>query len=466
MKHEAGTDELTVKRRPPTTNRTGGFESEAPVRSITPLRAPGAQSRPGTDDRSMRILSRVTRAGGRFRVCAAGATSGLALLVLSGCNGGTGTGAPNAAALPAAPGPAVQGFQRDAMQTPPLPPQGIYDQKCEPKWILETCKANDLQAAKAGLKMKVSYIGLSSEPYQFKALLKYDESIGITQYVAVAAADQDGLAGTDLISLAEGDGGNWPKTCKNGSGPGGSAVTNKEFMKCIDDDLRDFPAFGGWYLYDEPGCPNAKEGYCWASLKPSQDVNVTDIAAYLRSIDSHRVIGANSGGSYSQYCQKTCVHDEMANTFKWLTDEKTPFTGGDYYPVGCPSGNDCNQQISDLAIDVPAIVHAMENALDAKHQNAKREKFEWVEQAFDWSEEAQCPPTTCSFPTAAQMQEMRDTTLWYSAAAGNPVWSIWWFAQNDANCQIRPVQGCDATARWSALTQAINAPYPTKPPGS
>src|SRR6202042_2732504 len=186
MKHEAGTDELTVKRRPPTTNRTGGFESEAPVSSVTSLRAADAPTRPGTDDLSMRNLPRVSKVGGRFRSCAAGVTSGLALLVLSACNGGAGSGTPNAAALPAAPGPAVQGFRHDAMPpTPPLPPQGIYDQKCEPKWILETCKANNLQAAKAGLKLKVSYIGLSSEPYQFKALLKYDESIGITQYVAV-----------------------------------------------------------------------------------------------------------------------------------------------------------------------------------------------------------------------------------------------------------------------------------------
>jgi hypothetical protein len=404
----------------------------------------------------------------RFRSVAVGLASGVALLVLSACNGGSGTGSPALSALPAAPGTAAERRgpnSAPATPTPKLPPQGIYDEKCEPQWILTTCEANDLQAAQAGIKYKIAFIGLSSSPQQFQELLTYDASIGIKQFVAVSSADIDGLEGTNLIKLAEGDGGNWPSTCTNGSGPGGAAATNREFIKCIHEDLKGYKAFGGWYLYDEPGCPNTLKGYCWASLKPSQDVNVPLIASYIHTVDRRPVIGANGGGSYSQYCDKVCVSEQMANMFTWLSSQATPYTGGDYYPIGCPSGNNCNQHISDLNVDIPAIIGSMVSAFgNGPPGKVRAEKLEWVEQAFDWSEEAQCPPTTCSFPTEAQMQAMRDTTLWDSAAAGNPVWSIWWYAQPDANCQIQPVQGCDAAARWSALTQAINAPYPTKPP--
>src|SRR5580704_11202127 len=272
----------------------------------------------------------------RFRSGAVGLASGIALLILSACNGGAGNGSPGLSALPAAPGTATE-FRRaktvPPTPTPTLPPQGIYDEKCEPQWILTTCEANDLQAAQAGIKYKIAFIGLSSSAQQFQQLLTYDASIGITQFVAVSSADIDGLDGTNLVNLAEGDGGKWPSTCTNGSGPGGAAATNKEFIACIHDDLNSYTAFGGWYLYDEPGCPNALKGYCWASLKPSQDINVPLIASYIHTVDSRPVIGANGGGGYSQYCDKLSVAAQMANMFTWLSSQATPYTGGDYYPI-------------------------------------------------------------------------------------------------------------------------------------
>jgi hypothetical protein len=402
-----------------------------------------------------------------FRPTTVGLASGLALLASSACSSGAGTGSAQLSTLPATIGSSAQHRRAgSSLSTGKVPPQGIYDEKCEPRWILTTCEQNDLQAAQAGISFKIAFIGLSSSPQQFQQLLTYDESIKIKQFVAIASAAVDGLDGTNLIKLAEGDGGTWPSTCTNGTGPGGAAATNREFLGCIHDDVKGYKAFGGWYLYDEPGCPDANEGYCWASLQPAQDVNVPQIAQYIETIDHHRIIGANGGGAYSQSCQQQCVQAQMTNMFTWLSSATTPYTGGDYYPIGCPSGNACNQNISDLDYDIPAVVGAMQAAFGDRQARKvmTTESLEWVEQAFDWSEEGTCPPTTCSFPTEAQMQALRDTTLLDSTAAGAPVWSIWWYAQPDANCQIQPVQGCNAAARWNALTQAINAPYPKAPP--
>jgi hypothetical protein len=388
---------------------------------------------------------------------------GLLAVSLSTCSGGIGDGSSANATLPPNAVLAAEAHPA-ATAVPKLPPQGIYDQKCEPRYTLKQCKASDLQAAQAGIKLKVAFIGLSASAAQLQELLTYDASIGITQYIAVGSADEDGLYGTNLIATSQGDGGNWPASCKNGTGPNGGAVTNEEFIKCIYDALKDYKAFGGWYLYDEPGCPNTAKGYCWASLKPAQDANIPLIAAYIHSIDSRPVIGANGGGGYSAACSGACLDTQMTDTFGWLSNPTTPYTGGDYYPIGCPTGNNCNQQISDLDFDIPAIVKATHNAFGDGQGKLQSEKLEWVEQAFSWAEEASCPAAKCPFPTARQMQKMRDVTLWDSAAAGNPVWSIWWYAQPDANCQIKPMPGCDPHARWSALTQAINAPYPAQRP--
>lgn len=342
-----------------------------------------------------------------------------------------------------------------ASSKPTLPPQGLYN-SCEIDTALTMCEARDQQAATAGFKLRVNYIGLlahvSRSQFPGRSLedmLAFDATIGLQQIVNVKDEIQDpaGLAGNRLTT-------SYPVFAKDCG-----ASTNAEVLACLARTADPSPAFWGYYIYDEPGCAEVGIGYCWGSLNPSMDANVTALANYLHKIDpNHPTFGVQTSSGVPACAggwSGTCAPTQIDNLFGWLPGSWARFTGFDYYPIGSDGQNP-----ADIATIFPMVQSAI-----ARHP---RERVAFVAQAFSWQdydhEDCDPYPACAPQPSTAQIKAQRDQALLASAKAGNPVFAVLYYSQDDVNCLVSPYPGCDADANWKSLTAAAFAPYPVGSP--
>ena len=348
--------------------------------------------------------------------------------------------ATTACAAIAAPHNQLPVFSR--MPASKLPPQGMYD-SCGPEWSVSQCEAKDLQMSTAngtvpagkGYTLRVDFIGLATRRADQQKLLAYDATIGVTEYIAVGTIDQDGPNGTALINEQP----TITKDCRT-SGP---IHTNGDLLRCVDKALRHYKAFGGFYIYDEPGCP-FKDGFCHGSIKPQQDTNVIQTAIFLSKLDpKHLPWGGNTpGGVPPCGWAGSCAQTNENKLYQWLADRSMPRTAYDYYPIGTP--NESTDDIAYIGADVQTALHTIYPDATAAY----------IGQAFSWTDYGRtCNGGPCPIPTAAQMLAMRNNAL------QSQPWAIWWYSQDDINCLIEPPPNCNATANWKAVNSAAFAPY-------
>jgi hypothetical protein len=349
-----------------------------------------------------------------------------------------------------------------------LPPEGLYN-SCEIDTALSTCESEDAEMASDGFSIELNYIGWLAHKTGANSLpawLAYDQTIGMQQIISVKAAlnDANPLTGTSLVT------GSLPSDC--------GATNNEQIISCIASVVDSSPAFFGWYIYDEPGCPNQSIGYCTGSLAGKNYENVDALASYIASIDpNHPVMGVQtsggppcSAGGYSCAAGQTQVNNLFScngnspcnGVYPWITTPVSSYTGWDYYPItGGPGTQAYGESTSDIG-NIPAL---LKNTIAANYPS---EKTVFVGQAFSWYEEegAGCSSVSvCPYPTTAQMQNMRDQALYYSKQAGSPVSMILWYYWPDVVCDGPQVySGCSAAANRAALKAAAFAPFPTTPP--
>ena len=223
-----------------------------------------------------------------------------------------------------------------------LPPQGLYT-SCEIDTALSTCESSDSTMAMSCNTLEINYIGLMAHKTgsnSLKSWLAYDARIGMHQVLNVKDAIQDGdpLNGTWLLHSY----GTLAADC--------GAHNNKQLIDCVATVADASPAFFGWYIYDEPGCPNQSIGYCQGSLVGGNYANVGILAKYITQRDPlHPVIGINTPGGAppcSGGWAGTCARDQIDNLYScnhqpscdgayaWITSAPTAYTGYDYYPIG------------------------------------------------------------------------------------------------------------------------------------
>jgi hypothetical protein len=236
-----------------------------------------------------------------------------------------------------------------------------------------------------------------------------------------------------------------------------ATATNGQLISCIFGAIKTYPNYV-IYLYDEPVCPNQTIGYCLGAMAGDNYANVAEVGAYVQGIDpTHPIIGVNVG-----------FPDGPTTTTAegWLVNSNTPFAGFDWYPIGWP-------QHPDYTIDDTGIIASnFGNLFTAQYPS---EKMLAVLQGFSWWQEGNTTctgvttgATPCSFPTQAQMQQMRDQALYYAAQAGHPVSYVLWYSWNDLICGngsgTSYFVGCNATANLTALQAVDSAPFPIVAP--
>jgi hypothetical protein len=358
--------------------------------------------------------------------------------------------APPSAAPPAAP----------AFAPPPaLPAFGAYNSR-EPGGDLTGLEAQDLAMSQTGLTFEVNYIGLHCNltgANSCASWLAYDAALTpvMHQFINVkdALADSDALTGTSLVNDGNIDG-NLGSACP--------ASDNQQLILCVYDKFHGSPAFGGWYVYDEPGCPNQSIGYCAGSMARKNYDNVRELAAYIASIDStHPIIGIQTAsgippGGWS--ASNPAAAAQIGNLYSWLTNQTTPNTGMDYYPFPA-AFNSPPQYPKDLAV----IERLIANVLAAGNP---AETNSFVGQAFSWYQEDQSDCRTisaCPYPTQAQMQALRDNALYYANAYGYPIKYFLWYYWPDVVC-INSSAGCFAAANQAQMQAVDTAPFPAAAP--
>jgi Concanavalin A-like lectin/glucanases superfamily len=355
------------------------------------------------------------------------------------------------------------------LPTPSLPPEGMYT-SCEVDTALSTCESQDADMKSDGYTEEVNYIGIDAHKTGANSLaawFAYDAGIGIKQYINVKAAlaDANPLTGTSLLAS--------PFTSSLAKDCG--ATTNQQIISCIASVGSGSAGFGGWYIYDEPGCPNQTIGYCRGSQAGHNFQNVGTLAAYIASIDSHAILGIQtpsgapcSGGGFN--CPSAVPgianlfscngNTPCSGSYAWLTSSITPNTGADYYPFDAPSGT---ESVGQTPEDVRYIVTDMQEVFTA---NYAAEKMGFVGQAFSWFQEGGAGCSTysaCVYPTTAQMQNERDQALYYANASGNPIAHFFWYYWPDVICENN-YTGCSATTNRASVRTAAFAPFPATPP--
>jgi hypothetical protein len=330
-----------------------------------------------------------------------------------------------------------------------LPPQGLYN-SCEIDTALSMCETRDEQMASGGFTLEINYIGLMAHKTGANSLatwLTYDASIGLRQVLNVknAIKDADPLNGTLLVTSYA--------TLATDCG----ASNNAQLISCVASVAGTSPAFYGWYIYDEPGCPDQHTGYCRGSLAGGNYANIATLAAYIASVDPlHPIIGINTPGGVppcSGGWSSSCGPTQISDLYSWLTNSTTPYTGYDYYPIGFPG-----QSIADIG----TIGTLLQNEIGATYPP---EQVAFVAQAFSWYQESDsgCTIATCPYPTKAQLLQMRNQALYYANRAGNPLYALFYYEYADTVC-LHNYSGCDATANWDNLVSAAFAPFPTQLP--
>jgi hypothetical protein len=311
--------------------------------------------------------------------------------------------------------------------------------------------------SQTGLTFEVNYIGLHgnlSGANSIASWLAYDATLSpiMRQFINVkdAIQDADALTGTSLVADGNTDG-NLGKACP--------ASDNAQIIACVAKNFSSSPAFGGWYVYDEPGCPTTTIGYCQGSMAGKNYANIAELAKYIASVDpTHPILGiqtASGTPSGGWSATNPTAATQIRTLYSWLSGTGVPNTGMDYYPFP-PAFNSPPQTPEQLA--------AIEALIAANLGPAMTNSF--VGQAFAWYQEdaGDCKTITgCPFPTQAQMQAERDNALYYAAAAGAPITYFAWYYWPDTVC-INPYPGCNAAANEAAMQAVDSAPFPASAP--
>jgi hypothetical protein len=387
------------------------------------------------------------------------------ILLAAGC-GGAG-GATTSTALP--------------LSGPTLPPMGVYN-SCEIDTALSSCESQDSAIAQEGFAWELNQIGLSAKATgsnSLQAWFTYDASIGLGQVIMVTKAISDPsnvLTGDILIT---GFDSSLSNTCP------GNPTTNEGIIQCIYNVASSVPGFKyEWYLYDEPGCPNQSIGYCTGTLAGDNYQNVQTLAQYIASIDpTHAVRGVNVGGGcssvqpggctvaanaaaeaaainnlYSCNGQSPCSAWSSPYTNNWLTSSYTPNTGFDFFPI---PENIVGQYIGDIGYAAGDLANTVAATYPSENISFTVQAFSWMQEG--WTTRCSNSYTVCPFPTATQMQEMRDEALYYAKAAGHPMNRIFWYEWAAITCEDA-YPGCSSSANLAAVRSAMTAPYPAAAP--
>ena len=343
-----------------------------------------------------------------------------------------------------------------------LPPFGVFT-SCEIDTNLTNCEADDLKMTQYGLTMEINYLATAAHKTGANSLTawaQYDASIGMTQWINLknVLSETNPLTGTALST------GSLGTDCP--------ATNNQQVISCIDATLSAVPGFQyGWYIYDEPGCPEAI-GYCSSSVPAGHYGNMETLAAYIQTFSTHPILGIQVGGNTSlaanqnQYsCNGGC------GATYYISGPHSPNTGGDDYPIsGDPVATKTG--LANVGVATRSIVDVL-SGLTSGNVN---ETMSWTGQAFSWYQEG--PPgqfgctnmTVCPMITQIQLQEQRDEALYNASAGGKPIQWFFWYYWPDINClgSFNNVGGvtpsCNATTNLNAIKAADQAPFPTVPP--
>lgn len=315
-----------------------------------------------------------------------------------------------------------------------------------------------------GLTMEINYLNTAAHktgPNSLTALAQYDASIGMMQWINLKAivTDTDPLTGTYLA------GGSLGADC--------GATTNQQVVACIETTLSAVPGFRyGWYIYDEPGCPEAI-GYCNASIAPSsgKHANIEKLATYIQSISTRPILGIQAGGANTTAanqnlfsCNGGCVGPY------YVTSPHSPNTGGDDYPIsGDPVATSAG--VTGVGTAVRSIV----DVLSGPTSGNTAETMSWVGQAFSWFQEAApgqfgCTSmAVCPMITQAQLLQQRDEALYSANVGGKPIKYFFWYYWPDLNCadtnnMPTPTPNCTPATNLNALKAADQSPFPVSPP--
>ena len=378
-------------------------------------------------------------------------SAGDAVVTASAANSAAGVVTTNATTVP---------FHSNATASQ-LPPFGVYT-SCEIDTNLSGCEAEDSKMAQYGLTMEINYLSTSahkSGANSLQAWAQYDAGIGMMQWINLkdALKDSDPLNGTSL------SGGNLGRDC--------GATNNMQVIACIESTLSAVPGFNyGFYLYDEPGCPEAI-GYCYASLSAGQHKNIEVIAAYIQTISGHPTLGIQSGGANSAAANQnlyTC--NGTCGGSYYISGPHSPNAGGDDYPIsGDPAAT--KQGLANVGSAVRSIV----DVLSGPTSGNTAETMSWAGQAFSWFQEAApgqfgCTSmAVCPMISQTQLLEQRDEALYNAKAGGKPIKYFFWYYWPDLNCLDTnnmpvPTPNCSPATNLNALQTADQAPFPSAPP--
>jgi hypothetical protein len=346
-----------------------------------------------------------------------------------------------------------------------------------------------------GMSYEINYIGLLASKTNLTSILTYDAALSpaVTQLFSIKAILADGTniaTGTNLINSLDG-------TLASACG----VTTDGPLLQCIYTTLSSYTNWG-WYIYDEPGCPNQSIGYCNGSLAGGDYRAVQAVASYITSTigdTTHLILGIQTPSGIPSGCstwvgcslaqaqldnlfscnsQTVCTGWASPYTGLWLTSSYTVNTGWDDYPwcystTGAQAGICSGQTGADMGV----IAQRVANVLTAVYPS---ETLSAVGQAFSWYQEGGGGCTSyslCLYPTQAEEQYQRDEAIYYANAAGYPLKRFFWYYLPDIDCRntysgplplptpAYSTSGpCNAANNESMLGAVNAAPFPTSAP--
>ena len=356
-----------------------------------------------------------------------------------------------------------------------LPTQGIFT-TCVASTNCNS-KMDDMQSA--GLGVGVFFNALYGHLTDLDTLLTHADADAFDVFISIQQAPQnatDALTGTSLVDAFSSGG--MTGDC--------SATTNQQFITCVISHCDAHVHCKGWYITDEPGCPDVTDfGYCRGSMYGQSSCggvsstcryqNVDELATWLQSNDPTKsVVGYNTPSGIpacSGGWSGTCAQGQLDNLYScnghapcngvycWLSCTNILHMGYDYYPVGNPF------QPSQSISDVTTIGTLLQNTLNS---NCATCHNAYIAQAFSYTQGGYSSCTdigACPYPTSAQMISMRNNGILAAAAAGHPLEYVWYYSYEDAKCihgyaGSPPNPTCDATTNWNILKAAVAAADP------
>jgi hypothetical protein len=352
-----------------------------------------------------------------------------------------------------------------------LPPVGMYN-SCEIDTALTaTCEPEDLAMTSDGYSLQINYNATlayltpnGAGGNSLQEWFAYDAGIGMAQFIPVESilSDSGGvLAGTALYTANNHIG----VGCASGTAPGYTAHQNANILACIANVGNSSAGFAGFYMMDEPGCPNQSIGYCQGSLAGGNYANVQTLGNFLQTITTKPILGLNTPSGVPPACSGTwaisCGQAQINELFSWISNSSTPNIAFDSYPVCGSCGIAPGQTVFDSGV-------ITQNIAATAQANYPAQTISFTGQAFSWYQTAPAPSgctseSVCPYPTETQMQEQRDAAYWYGHIAGYPVQRLFWYYWPDITC-LNTYSGCSSSANRTAVKTASFAAFPATPP--